>query len=262
MTPWEKLLEEPAPEGEHFVQLYGADDTLLTRNITFYLGEGLKRGDGALVIATAERNEALVQALQQAGVDPEQALRKKRLLFLDAHQTLARFMVDGVPDQRRFERTLEAAISQIQAQEDSGLRAYGEMVGILWKAGEFSAAILLERFWNDLLSRSSFNLFCAYPIDVFAGDFHADHLDALLCAHTHLIPTAANGVLESAMDQAMDEILGSKLESVRLLIQADYQPAWAAIPRAEGILFWLKNNLPEHADAIIARARQHYRLAA
>jgi MEDS: MEthanogen/methylotroph, DcmR Sensory domain len=256
MSPWEKLLEKLEPEGGHLVQFYGTDDRLLTRNLTFYLGEGLKRGEGALVIARAERNEDLVRHLREAGADPEQALRSKRLLFLDAHQTLARFMVDGQPDQRRFERTLEAALGKIEAHEDSGLRAYGEMVGILWKAGQLSAAILLEQFWNRLLSRSSFRLFCAYPIDVFAKDFLPAHVDAILCAHTHLLPTAPNEDLDGAIDRAMDEILGSNVEDLGVLIQADERPAWAAVPRAEGMVFWLKHNMPEQADAIITRARQ------
>jgi hypothetical protein len=256
MSAWAKLLEKPESEGEHLVQFYGTDDQVLTRNLTLYLGEGLRRGEGALVIAGADRNEALVRNLRQAEVDVEQALRTRRLLFLDAHQTLARFMVDGLPDQRRFERTLQAALGKIEAQEDRGLRAYGEMVGILWKAEQFSAAILLEQFWNSLLSRLSFRLFCAYPIDVFAKDFQPAHLDALLCAHTHLLPTAPNEELEGAMDRAMDEILGSKVEGVRLLMNADDRPAWAAIPRPEGILFWLRRNLPDQADEVIARARQ------
>ena len=256
MSPCEKLLEKSEPEGGHLVQFYGTDDRLLTKNLTFYLAEGLKRGEGALVIASAERNDGLVRHLQQAGVDAEQALRTRRLLFLDAHQTLARFMVDGLPDQRRFERTLETALGKIEAQEDSGLRAYGEMVGILWKAGQFSAAILLEQFWNNLLSRSSFRLFCAYPIDVFAKDFHPTHVDALLCAHTHLLPTAPNEELDGAIDRAMDEVLGARVEDLRLRMRADDRPDWAAIPRAEGILFWLRHNLPEQADAVIARARQ------
>jgi hypothetical protein len=152
-------------------------------------------------------------------------------------------------------------MGEIEAQDDNGLRAYGEMVGILWQAGRFSAAILLEQFWNDLLRRSCFNLFCAYPIDVFAKGFQPAHLDALLCAHTHLLPTAPNGDLDGAIDRAMDEILGSRVESTRLLMTADDRPAWAAVPRAEGILFWLRTNLPEHAEAIIARARQHYQAA-
>src|ERR1700682_1941452 len=127
LSPWEKLLDKLDPEGGHLVQFYGTDDRLLTRNLTFYLGEGLKRGEAALVIAGAERNADLMRHLMQDGVDAVQALRMQRLLFLDAHQTLARFMVDGLPDQRRFDRTLEAAIAEIETQEDGGLRASGEM---------------------------------------------------------------------------------------------------------------------------------------
>ncbi len=37
---------------EHVVQLYGNDDRLLTQNVGRFLSEGLKRGDGILVIAT------------------------------------------------------------------------------------------------------------------------------------------------------------------------------------------------------------------
>jgi hypothetical protein len=262
MTPWDNLLQRPQPEAGHFVQFYGTDDSLLTRNITLYLSEGLKRGEGALVIASGQRNEALVAHLRDAGAEPEQAMRQRKILFLDAQQTLDRFMVDGQPDQRRFERTLEAAMAQVDAPEDGGLRAYGEMVGVLWQAGQFSAAILLEQYWNEVLNRSSFNLFCGYPIDPFAKDFNPDHLDALLCAHTHLLPTSPNKLeVDDAMDRAMDEVLGSRADGVRKRMKSEHQLAWAATPRAEGILFWLRNNLPEHADAIIARARQHYQTA-
>jgi hypothetical protein len=256
LSPWETLFEKLEPGGAHLVQFYGTDDSLLTRNLTCYLAEGLQLGEGALVIAGEESNDDLVRHLQQAGVDVERALRTRRLLFLDAHQTLARFMVDGMPDQRRFERTLEAALGKIEAQEDSGLRAYGEMVGILWKAGQFSAAILLEQFWNSLVSRLSFRLFCAYPIDVFGEGFHPAHVDALLCAHTHLLPIAPNEELDGAIDRAMDEILGARVEDLRLRMRANDRPDWAALPRAEGILFWLRQYLPEHSHAVIARARQ------
>ena len=43
------LFDNPEPE-EHVVQLYGKDDRLLTQNVSRYLSEGLRRGDGLLVI--------------------------------------------------------------------------------------------------------------------------------------------------------------------------------------------------------------------
>jgi hypothetical protein len=58
----------------------------------------------------------------------------------------------------------------------------------------------------------------------------------------------------------MDEILGSKADALRILIKANYRPAWAVMPAAEAIVLWLRKNLPEQADHIVARARYHYNL--
>ena len=65
------------------------------------------------------------------------------------------------------------------------VRAFGEMVGLLWVDGQRSAATRLEEYWNELLSGSTLSLFCAYPIDVFNGGSENAGLEAVLCAHTH-----------------------------------------------------------------------------
>ena len=56
----------------------------------------------------------------------------------------------------------------------------------------------------------------------------------------------------------MDEILGAKADESRFLIKATHQPAWAVMPTAERIVLWLRKNVPEQADHIVDRARQHY----
>lgn len=75
--------------------------------------------------------------------------------------TLGRFMLAGQPDWDAFENTIAAAMRSVRPAHDrAGLRAYGEMVGVLWKNRQFSAAVRLPQFWNRLLSRMSFTLFC------------------------------------------------------------------------------------------------------
>ncbi len=247
------------PPPAHLVQFYNADEPLLTRNVTDYLLEGLNQGDALLVIATPERIGAVARELRESGADPEAAIRQRRLLFADAEQTLSRFMVNGQPEWQRFERTVRALIKEVGPQPDhNGLRAYGEMVGVLWKTREFSAAVRLEHFWNRLMSAHSFQLFCAYPIDVFGKDFHSGALDSLLCAHTHLLPATRNRDLDSAMDRAMDEILGANAPGLRSLINANYRPSWAEMPEAEAVILWLRQNLPACAEEIVARARQYF----
>jgi hypothetical protein len=261
MSSWDRLLGKVEPQG-HLVQLYGADEGLLTRNVSHYLWEGLKRGDGLLVIATPEHSEAFSFQLKELGADAERAVRERQLVFLDARETLARFMVGGEPDWDRFESAIGAAMREVRpAANHTGRRAYGEMVGLLWKAGQYSPAIRLEKFWNKLLKSDLFNLFCAYPIDVFGNEFQISAIDALLCAHTHLVPAGTNGELERAINRAMAEILGSKVDGLTQLIKANYRPSWAAIPRAEAVILWLRNNLPDYADEILARARQYYRVS-
>jgi hypothetical protein len=260
MSAWEKLLERPHSRG-HYVQLYEADEQALADNVGLYLWEGLKRGEGALVIVTPEHAQLFRDQLDRLGADTPGLLKTRQLVILDAERTMSRFMVAGLPDWPRFQAEVREAMRQVRAADDSvGLRAYGEMVGLLWKARQFAAAIRLEQFWNKQLEDSSFSLYCAYAIDVFGKDFQVANLDGVLCTHTHMVPSQPNGSLETALNLAMDEILGPKADALRILIKANYRPSWAVMPTAEAIVLWLRNNLPMQADEILSRARHHYSL--
>jgi len=243
------LLDQAEPHS-HLVQLYGSDEAGLAKNVGRYLVDGLKRGDGLLVIATQTHRAAFYREINYLGSNPD------AIVFLDAQETLDKFMVSGQPDWRLFEKTVAEAKDALPDQQR--FRAYGEMVGILWTAGRYSAAIQLEKFWNKLLNSHNFNLFCAYPIDVFSTEFQIAPLDALLCAHTHLVPAGMNGDLDSALDQSMDDFLGRRAAGLRPLMEVNLRPSWAVMPRAEANILWLRNNLPEEADMIVARARQYY----
>ncbi len=257
MSPSEQLLEASGPHG-HIVQLYQADERVLTKNVTRYLWKGFKKGDGLLVIATREHREDFCRRLLQMGADPQAVISDGRLVLLDAKETLARFMVDGQPDWHLFESTLRTAMLQVRrATADAGLRAYGEMVGILWQAGQISAAIRLEAFWNKLLRSGGFQLFCGYPIDVFGKDFHTEAVDALLCAHTHLVTAGENGDVETALNRAMDEVLGPETGKLEIS-EATGRPSWAAMPRAEAAILSLRSHRPDQADEVLTRARHHY----
>jgi PAS domain S-box-containing protein len=256
-SPSEQLLEASAPA--HIVQLYQADERVLTKNVTGYLWEGLKQGDGLLVIATEEHTEAFTRQLMGLGADPWTAVRKRGLVFLDAEETLARFMMDGQPDWQLFESTIRAAMETVDRRtQNAGLRAYGEMVGILWQAEQYSAAIQLEEFWNDLLKSGGFQLFCAYPIDVFGHEFHSSHVDALLCAHTHLVSAGESSDVGTALNRAMDQVLGPKKFDALGILNGHNQPAWAAMPQGEAAILSLRAQHPDRADEVLARARQHY----
>jgi hypothetical protein len=257
-----ELLVEARPHS-HFVQLHDATDTTaLLANIGRYLAEGLVRGEGAVVIATEAHRAGIPAAVAEAGFAPEAALRDGRLVLLDAHETLDRLLVDGQPNPQRFTEVIGSLMRTLGARTGRrGIRAYGEMVGVLWTAERYAAAIRLEELWNTLLADGGFELFCAYPIDVFGEGFRPDDVDALLATHTHLLP-AGNAALQRAVDRAMDEVLGRHADGVRELSDCAGRPSWAALPTAEAAILWLRANLPAYADEIVARARRYYRAAA
>jgi hypothetical protein len=255
MSSCGELLDRLGPEA-HVVQLYGTDDRLLTKNVARFLSEGLRRGDGILVIATPEHRMTLTRELREDR-GYSKAVLEGRLVFLDAAATLARFMVDGTPNPELFRSVIGEALAGVRSRAvHTGVRAYGEMVGLLWQAGEYPAASRLEELWNELLRQGDVCLFCAYPIDVFSREFQPATLDAILCSHSHLLPV--DDALEDALRRAMNEVLESRVDSLRSSMQTNHRPSWAAVPKAEAIVLWLRNNLPGSADRILARAREYY----
>jgi hypothetical protein len=239
--------------------MYGKDPAPLVRSVGRYLADGLSAGQGAVVIATESHRDAFVAELDARGADSAAALRDGRLVVLDAHETMARFIVDGQPDRELFEATVRPLLSALRARCPAGVRAYGEMVGVLWEEGRFAAAIRLEDFWNALLCDGSFRLFCAYPIDVCGDGFTPADVDAVMSTHTHVVPTASE--LELALERALEDVLGTSASALRRLMDANCRPSWAALPRAEATILWLRDNVPALTGAILTRTREYAHLA-
>jgi PAS domain S-box-containing protein len=264
LPPEQKSLEAqgpPQPESSpHFVQFYGLDEAALARNAARYLSEGLSLGEGLLVIATKEHVEGISRELMALGVDTQAAIRDERLIVLDGADTLARFMADGQPDWSRFEAVICPAIERIRTRPgQTGVRAYGELVGVLWTAGEYSAAIRVEEFWNQLRKSTDFRLYCSYPIDLFSQELHPSAVDDVLAAHTHLLPAADNGDVENALKRATSEALEPKVKGLaRNGMEAQPLAWWPATSRGTSDLLSFRHTYSDLGATVLARAREHY----
>jgi hypothetical protein len=243
--------------GNHLVQFYDADPGALIRNVAEFIDDGLQKGESVVIIATPEHSDAFLEALGASRGQHD--MRTRQLVFLDADATIELYMTDGQPDWRRFEHAIGGTIRGLRrARPATGLRAYGEMVGILWAAGKVDAAVQVEKYWNVLLGGDDFTLFCGYPIDVFADDFHAGHVHELLCAHTHVLPGGTASVMEAALDRAMRDVLGSESDVVRRGAATAANPAWGAVPGVEATILWLRQHQPAYATEVLSRARSYY----
>ena len=170
----------------HAVRFY-EDDTSLCRIVSSFVAEGLATGQPGLVIATAAHNECILDNLRASGLDVATLQRKNKLLMLDAREMLDHFMEDGLPDPDRFRAAATAALERVAGDRDRTIRAYGEMVDLLWKEGRSAASIKVEMLWNKLAGTHDFSLLCGYAM----GNFYKDvSVDDVCRHHTHRVSDA------------------------------------------------------------------------
>jgi hypothetical protein len=254
---WGQLVERA--ERRHFVQFYGKDENALAQNVSLYLAEGLARDEALIVVATPAHYALFRDHLERMSEAARSAVREERIVYIPAADLLGKIVAGGQPDWSVFEAAVSGAMTRARGDQPSRkVRAYGEMVGLLWEQGRRSTAEQLEDFWNRLFATQCFELYCAYPIDVFGSEFQLRPVDNICCEHTHVIPAANGESLEDALEFGMHDILGPELEPLRGLMKSNFRPAWAAIPKGEALILWLRNNLPEKAEHILARARAYY----
>jgi PAS domain S-box-containing protein len=100
---------------------------------------------------------------------------------------LARFMVDGQPDERLFYESLEPQLMRVRkvlSRTFAPVVAFSEMVTLLGQQGNGEAAIELERLWEQLSRRQNLSLRCAYPVGLLS-DQSQFQLFRQVCAHHH-----------------------------------------------------------------------------
>ena len=173
--------ETPAPHLHHAVQFYEDEDFLVGR-IADFLADGMRAGEPCIVIATAEHNRRVAERLLDSGLDAG------TVLFLDARSTMERFLDRGMPDARKFQRVVGGTIRKLAAG-GAKVRAYGEMVDLLWRDGEPDAALRLEDLWNRLGQRQTFSLLCAYPMGNFYKESDPARFETICRQHSLVHPT-------------------------------------------------------------------------
>lgn len=168
----------------HAVRFY-RDSDALAELVAQFIGEGLAEDLPAIVIATAANRDGIVRHLRARSIDVDRLTQNGELILLDAHALLSEIMVDGLPDPRQFREAIIPVIERAcRGRTDCVVRAYGEMVDVLWKADQTVAATRLETLWNQLAQTHDFSLLCGYAM----GNFYKDGAREKICRqHTHVL---------------------------------------------------------------------------
>lgn len=229
---------------EHFVHLY-QETRFLADAVADYLGESLSAGAAAIVIATPAHRAAFLERLHA-----EPALREGRLKLLDAEQTLGQFIMDGIPQWQPFQETVGTMVAELCARHPA-VRAYGEMVDLLWQQGRRDAALRLEGYWNELGKVHAFSLFCAYRMDPLDSQAYGGPLESVCNAHSHLMPARDPERFDQAVHAATLKVLEQPLAQMLLALAANHYRG-TRMPVGQATLFWLQHNMPRTADKIFS----------
>jgi PAS domain S-box-containing protein len=264
-APGARSLPLDTGEHAHVVQFYETE-AFLFETVGRFLLAGLKGGDRVVVIATARHREGFVRSIGAS--EAERAIASGQLTVLDAHETLATFMESGRPVAERFHAVVaETFRAATLGHGEARIRAYGEMVDVLWREGNPSAAVDLEHLWNEASVRHSFSLLCAYTMAGFYTEGAASRFVEVCREHDQVLPTEAapheehearlhefEGLrqrtraleveieqrkkVEQALRRALGETLNASEERFRLLVESVAEYAIFMLDAAGLVTTW------------------------
>ena len=161
-----------------------------------------------IAITTDAHGAAIVARLTDDGVDVGSAQERDQLRLLDAAATLETLSAGGMPERERMDAVIRPVIARTRAAGHAWVRAFGEMVDLLYHRGRLSAAVRLEELWNELLEAEHIALLCAYGIDALDPDAYRAALPSIAHVHSHLMPGDDPERLERAIDHAFIDTFG------------------------------------------------------
>jgi len=157
------------PSAPHAMQLYGDVPPFLDGLAAFF-DKALRHGDATCIAATEDVREGLRARLRVRGWDVGGSPGHDRCLFLDAGETLNRFMRNGLPDAELLAELvaqLDDFRRTVANNATSGLTMFGNMVVSLIASGNAAGTIALEKQWNALTQDRPYFTLCGYATSCF-----------------------------------------------------------------------------------------------
>ena len=227
---------------DHVVGFYERDDELVVAVMSFF-ASALDRHGAAVIIATAPHRAAVEAALAAGGHAVRELTEAGRYVALDAGETLAAFMRDDHPDPAAFDSVIGNVLDELAGEGPT--HAFGEMVALLWDAGNAEAAIELEKLWNDLAEDRTFSLYCAYAMSSLeeSGD---------LAAAKHVCDRHSSVILLNATDSGAEVPLSHGDEFARVFVPAPVVVREVRSFVREVLRHWGEDELLGEAELIVA----------
>jgi len=241
---------------DHLVQVY-RDPVELAESVAVFFCSGLAAGESAVAVATAGHWPVIAERLARRGWDAEELEASDRLVRADAESTLAAISEDGMPSFKRFTPVVGGLLDRAAGGPKRRVRVFGEMVDILVRRGEPAAADALEEMWNRAGAARRFTLLCGYKVDLFDRDAQLNLLPQVYRSHSQVLPPPDPERLESALRDAVLQILG-EADAKKVYGHVARQRREERVPPAQLALMWITAHMPLTAERILDAARANY----
>ena len=185
-----ELLRLHEPESaQHLVQFYD-DESFIIENVSYLAANALASGGSAVIAATERHLEQILDRLPDSVLNLDAARESGRYVTLDATKTASEILLDGSPDEAKFEDLIGDTIRGAAKNSANGfVFVFGEIVALLCAANNANAAVRLEQLWNALAESNHFSLYCAYPLTSLGTTPDADAVMKICAEHALTIPT-------------------------------------------------------------------------
>ncbi|HEX7158778.1 MAG TPA: MEDS domain-containing protein [Edaphobacter sp.] len=253
---WKELLSNPGPNG-HIVQLY-QDADFYGEAISHFTAEGLARGESVIIVATGPNWANISGRLTSKGFAPAELFRRGQLIVLDAEATLPKVLVADTPDAKTFKGLARATIEQAHAGgRFPRVRWWGEMVNVLYMAGNQSGSTRLEELFDEVAHEQSIPIFCSFLMDRYDPRIYDRAFGDVCRTHAHVIPAEDYGMHRNVVDRAIGDVIGP-IEGPLLRSLASWAPGRVLkMPTSQSILLWVKDTMPAKFDEVLTRARKY-----
>jgi hypothetical protein len=174
---------EIAPH-DHLVQIYNSEKQFMD-TLEGFAGCGLLSNDSVVIIATNAHLQELHRRLQIHGFNMYEKIKDHQYIPIEANLALSKFMVNKWPDKKKFNELITSVL-ELAKKDGRKVRAFGEMVAILWEQGFNGATVQLENLWHKLHARDKFSLYCAYPKSGFTQNIN-ESIEKICECHSMVI---------------------------------------------------------------------------
>jgi hypothetical protein len=254
-SSWQSVLASP-PRASHILQIYDSDD-FLAAAVARFAAAGLQAEEAVLLTGTKDHLGRIEGALRAAGVDAAGAGRNGQLMTSDVHESLVHVVPNGRLEPARFEEVASGALDQaLSDTRFTGVRWWGEMTSTLHHAGNPEAGLQAEKLGDAAARQYGATVFCSFLCDKFDAQGYDDVLQNLCCLHSHVIPAEDYVQHRLAVNRAIADVLGD-IRGTLLQSLTSWKGLACDLPSSQALLFWVRETLPEHFDAVLERARTY-----